>query len=51
MLGWGIGLTFSYLDAYVLSRQNVVEKEWEKLKINSFKALRFLILYGWACKQ
>lgn len=32
MLGWGIGLVFSYLDAYVFSSQNSVEKEYEKLK-------------------
>ena len=32
MLGWGIGLAFSYLDAYVFTRQNAVEKEYDKLK-------------------
>lgn len=34
MLGWGIGLTFSYLDAYVFSKSDAVEKEYEKLKNN-----------------
>ena len=32
MLGWGIGLVFQYLSAYGGSRQNLVDKEYEKLK-------------------
>lgn len=32
MLGWGIGLAFSYLDAYVFTSSNAIEKEYEKLK-------------------
>ncbi len=32
MLGWGIGLVFSYLNAYVLMKPDSVEKEYEKLK-------------------
>lgn len=32
MLGWGIGLAFSYLGAYVFTKQNAIEKEFEKLK-------------------
>ncbi len=32
MLGWGIGLAFSYLDAYAFSKSNAVEREYEKLK-------------------
>lgn len=31
-LGWGIGLVFHYLAAYVYPRHNSVEKEYEKLK-------------------
>ncbi len=34
MLGWGIGLVFSYLDAYVFDKSNAIEKEYEKLKRN-----------------
>ena len=29
--GWGIGLIFHYLGAYVYPKQNSVEKEYEKL--------------------
>ena len=29
--GWGIGLTFHYLGAYVFPRSNNVEREYEKL--------------------
>lgn len=32
MLGWGIGLTFHYLGAFVFPKSNSVEKEYEKLK-------------------
>ena len=32
MAGWGIGLLFHYLGAYVYPRDNSVEKEYEKLK-------------------
>lgn len=32
MLGWGIGLAFGYMDAYVLKSDNAVQKEYEKLK-------------------
>ena len=32
MLGWGLGLGFQYFDAYNGSRQNLTEKEYEKLK-------------------
>ena len=32
MLGWGIGILFSYLEAYVFNQSNAVEKEYEKLK-------------------
>lgn len=30
-LGWGIGLVFHYIRAYVFPRQNLVEKEYRKL--------------------
>lgn len=32
MLGWGIGLLFHWLGAYVFPKENSVEKEYEKLK-------------------
>ena len=32
MLGWGIGLCFHYLGAYVFPEENSVEREYEKLK-------------------
>ena len=32
MLGWGIGLAFSYADAYVFPKSNSIETEYEKLK-------------------
>jgi hypothetical protein len=32
MLGWGIGLAFSYADAYHTNSVFSVEKEYEKLK-------------------
>lgn len=32
MLGWGIGLMFSYLNAYVFTKHDSVEKEYERLK-------------------
>lgn len=31
-LGWGIGLAFNYVDAYVYPKSNAVEKEYEKLR-------------------
>ena len=31
MLGWGIGVAFHYIGAYVNTRSNSVEKEYEKL--------------------
>jgi hypothetical protein len=31
-MGWGIGLVFHYLAAYVYPSENLVEKEYEKLK-------------------
>jgi hypothetical protein len=31
-LGWGIGIVFHYMGAYVFPRENSVEKEFEKLK-------------------
>ncbi len=32
MLGWGIGLMFSYLKAYVFIKHDAIDKEYEKLK-------------------
>jgi hypothetical protein len=32
MAGWGIGLLFHYLSAYVYPKSNTVEREYEKLK-------------------
>ena len=32
MIGWGIGLMFSYLNAYVFVKEDAVAKEYEKLK-------------------
>lgn len=32
MLGWGIGLLFQYLNAYGGAKQDLVEKEYKKLK-------------------
>ncbi len=34
MLGWGIGVMFSFLGAYVFIKHNAIEKEYEKLKGN-----------------
>jgi hypothetical protein len=34
MLGWGIGLVFHFLGAYVFSERNDAEKEYEKLMRN-----------------
>lgn len=31
-MGWGVGLAFNYIDAYVYPKSNSVEKEYEKLK-------------------
>jgi 2TM domain len=33
-LGWGVGLFFHYLSAYVFPKENSVEKEYEKLMRN-----------------
>ena len=30
-LGWGIGVAFHYIGAYVTAKNNLVEKEYEKL--------------------
>lgn len=35
--GWGIGLFFHYLGAYVSFRENTVEKEYQKLIRNKHK--------------
>lgn len=32
MIGWGIGLLFHYLGAYVFPKESSVEREYEKLK-------------------
>ena len=32
MLGWGIGIIFSFLNAYVFTKHDSIEKEYEKLK-------------------
>ena len=32
MLGWGIGVAFDFIGAYVAPKNNAVEKEYEKLK-------------------
>jgi hypothetical protein len=32
MLGWGIGLAFHFVNAYVFPENNLVEKEYEKLQ-------------------
>lgn len=32
MLGWGIGLMFSFLNAYVFTKHDSVQKEYDKLK-------------------
>jgi hypothetical protein len=34
MLGWGVGLMFSFLRAYVFITHNAIEKEYNKLKGN-----------------
>jgi hypothetical protein len=34
MLGWGVGLMFSFLRAYVFITRNAIEKEYNKLKGN-----------------
>jgi len=31
MIGWGLGLAFHYMNAYVTPTNNAVEKEYEKL--------------------
>ncbi len=32
MLGWGVGLAFEYMNAYVYPKNSSIEKEYEKLK-------------------
>jgi hypothetical protein len=32
MLGWGIGIAFHYMGAYVTPKNNSVHKEYEKLQ-------------------
>jgi hypothetical protein len=32
MLGWGIGIVFHFINAYVDTRESSVEKEYEKFK-------------------
>lgn len=32
MMGWGIGLFFQYMGAYGRSRQDLIQKEYERLK-------------------
>ena len=32
MLGWGIGVAFDFVGAYITPKNNAVEKEYEKLK-------------------
>jgi len=34
MFGWGIGLAFAYMKAYVYPKSNAVDREHEKLKNN-----------------
>jgi hypothetical protein len=34
MLGWGVGLMFSFLRAFVFITHNAIEKEYNKLKGN-----------------
>jgi hypothetical protein len=35
MLGWGIGVFFHYMGAYVYPKDNSVEREYQKLKSNN----------------
>jgi hypothetical protein len=35
--GWGVGLFFQYINAYVSTGQGSVEKEYDQLKKNSYK--------------
>lgn len=37
MMGWGIGLIFHYLGAFVFSKEDAAEKEYEKLMQNKNK--------------
>lgn len=39
MLGWGIGLVFHYIGAYVSTGENSVLKEYDKLSQNKNKQL------------
>ncbi|HUS00399.1 MAG TPA: 2TM domain-containing protein [Chitinophagaceae bacterium] len=34
MVGWGIGVFFHYMGAYVYPKNNSVEREYQKLKTN-----------------
>lgn len=31
MIGWGIGLAFNYMDAYVMKSDSAIQKEYDKL--------------------
>lgn len=37
MLGWGIGLFFHFINAYVYPQEDAVQREYEKLKIQRSK--------------
>lgn len=37
MFGWGIGLFFHFMGAYVYPKNNSVEREYQKLKANNHK--------------
>ena len=32
MIGWGIGLAFQYIDAYIFNTKQSIESEYQKLK-------------------
>ena len=34
-LGWGVGMVFKYLEAFVFSKPNAIDREFEKLKSNA----------------
>jgi hypothetical protein len=35
LLGWGIGLAFHFMGAYIVPKNNLAEKEYDKLKKKS----------------
>jgi hypothetical protein len=35
MLGWGIGIVFNFLGAYVFTKHDAVQREYERLKEKS----------------